>query len=148
MNLEGLLYVSGKPGLFKLVSNTKNTVIIESLTDKKRRPIHSQTQANMLEEIGIYTYNDTKPISDIFDKIAEKENGDKSISHKSSENELINYFREILNDYDEEKVYLSDIKKVFQWYNTIQNAGLINIPKKKNMKQKKYNNSKPTSIKK
>jgi len=145
MNLEGILYVSGKPGLFKVVSNTKNTVIIESLTDKRRRPIHSQTQANMLEEIGIYTYNDTKSISDIFDKIAEKENGDKTISHKSSENELTSYFREILNDYDEEKVYLSDIKKVFQWYNTIHNAGLINMPKKKNTKKK---NSKPNSIKK
>tara|TARA_B100000965_G_C19176411_1_gene576944 strand:+ start:102 stop:539 length:438 start_codon:yes stop_codon:yes gene_type:complete len=145
MNLEGILYVSGKPGLFKVVSNTKNTVIIESLTDKRRRPIHSQTQANMLEEIGIYTYNDTKSISDIFDKIAEKENGDKTISHKSSENELTSYFREILNDYDEEKVYLSDIKKVFQWYNTIHNAGLINMPKKKNNKKK---NSKPNSIKK
>ena len=147
MNLEGILYVSGKPGLFKVVSNTKNTVIIESLTDKRRRPIHSQTQANMLEEIGIYTYNDTKSISDIFDKIAEKENGDKTISHKSSENELTSYFREILNDYDEEKVYLSDIKKVFQWYNTIHNAGLINMPKKKKKNNKKKN-SKPNSIKK
>ena len=136
MNLEGIIYVSGKPGLFKVVSNTKNTIIIESLTDKKRRPIHSHNQANMLQEIGIYTYNDTKPISDIFDKIAEKENGEKTISHKSSEDELTNYFREILNDYDEEKVYLSDIKKVFQWYNTIQNAGLIIVPKK-NTKNKK-----------
>ncbi len=140
MNLEGIIYVSGKPGLFKVVSNTKNTIIIESLTDKKRRPIHSHNQANMLQEIGIYTYNDTKPISDIFDKIAEKENGEKTISHKSSEDKLTNYFREILNDYDEEKVYLSDIKKVFQWYNTIQNAGLIIVPKK-NTKNKK--NSKP-----
>ena len=136
MNLEGIIYVSGKPGLFKVVSNTKNTIIIESLTDKKRRPIHSHNQANMLQEIGIYTYNDTKPISDIFDKIAEKENGEKTISHKSSEDKLTNYFREILNDYDEEKVYLSDIKKVFQWYNTIQNAGLIIVPKK-NTKNKK-----------
>ena len=139
MNLEGIIYVSGKPGLFKVVSNTKNTIIIESLTDKKRRPIHSQTQANMLQEIGIYTYNDTKPIADIFEKIAEKENGEKSISHKSSKDELTNYFREILNDYDEEKVYLSDIKKVFQWYNTIQNAGLIIVPKK-NIKKKKIVN--------
>lgn len=136
MNLEGIIYVSGKPGLFKVVSNTKNTIIIESLTDKKRRPIHSHNQANMLQEIGIYTYNDTKPISDIFDKIAEKENGEKTISHKSSEDKLTNYFREILNDYDEKKVYLSDIKKVFQWYNTIQNAGLIIVPKK-NTKNKK-----------
>ena len=141
MNLKGILNVSGKPGLFKVVSQGKQMVIIESLTDGKKGPLHTQYQANMLEEVGIYTYNDTKPISEIFDNIAEKEAGKKTISHKSSNNELTNYFREILNDYDEDRVYISDIKKIIQWYNTIQNSGLIETPKKEK-KEKKENYSK------
>ena len=124
MNLEGILNVSGKPGLFKIVSQGKQMVIVESLTDGKKGALHSQSNANMLEEIGIYTYDDTKPIADIFDNIAKKENGEKTISHKSSKDELTKYFREILNNYDEERVYISDIKKVIQWYNLLVTSGL------------------------
>lgn len=142
MDLDGILNISGKPGLFKVVSKGKNTIIVESLTDRKRSPIHSHYQANMLEEIGIYTYDDTKPLSDIFDIIAIKENGEKTISHKSPERDLTNYFRKILTDYDEEQVYISDIKKVLQWYNVMQSAGLIALQKKEN------GTSKKTSIKK
>ena len=142
MDLDGILNISGKPGLFKVVSKGKNKIIVESLTDQKRSPIHSHYQANMLEEIGIYTYDDTKPLSDIFDLIAVKENGKKTISHKLPKNDLANYFREILTDYDEEQVYISDIKKVLQWYNVMQSAGLIELPKKEN------GTSKKTSIKK
>ena len=132
MDLEGMINISGKPGLFKVVSNTKNTVIVESLTDGKRGPVHSHSQANMLEEIGIYTYDDTKPLAEIFDNISKKENGKQTISHKSPESELTNYFRAILSNYDEERVYISDIKKVVQWYNAMQNAGLIELPKREN----------------
>ena len=136
MNLEGILNVSGKTGLFKVVSQGKNSLIVESLTDGKRGPLNSQAHANMLEEIGIYTYDDTKPLAEIFDSIAKKENGKSTISHKSSTNELTNYFREILNDYDEERVYLSDIKKVIQWYNALHSANLIEVPKKQKEKKK------------
>ena len=69
-------------------------------------------------------------MSEIFDEIAKKENYKQSISHKSSKDDLTNYFREILTDYDEERVYISDIKKVFQWYNIMQTNGLIELPKK------------------
>tara|TARA_B110000196_G_scaffold286299_1_gene269899 strand:- start:1195 stop:1644 length:450 start_codon:yes stop_codon:yes gene_type:complete len=129
MNLEGILNVSGKAGLFKVVSQSKNTIIVESLTDGRRGPVHSHSQANMLEEIGIYTYDDTKPLAEIFDDIAKKENGKQTISHKSPKSELTNYFRKTLANYDEERVYISDIKKVIQWYNAMQSAGLIELPK-------------------
>ena len=129
MNLEGIINVAGKPGLYKVVSQGNNTVIAESLTDGKKTPLFSNNQSNMLEEIGIYTYDDTKPISEIFDDIAIKENEGQALSHKSSKNELIAYFRDILGDYDEERVYISDIKKVIQWYNTMQKKGLIELPK-------------------
>ena len=129
MNLEGIINVTGKPGLYKVVSQGNNTVIVESLTDKKRSPLYSNNQANTLEEIGIYTYDDTKPLSEIFDDIAKKEKGEQALSHKSSANQLTAYFREILADYDEERVYISDIKKVIQWYNAMQAFGLIEMPK-------------------
>ncbi len=137
MNLEGILYISGKTGLFKIVSKGKNTIIAESLNDGKRAPIYSNAQANMLEEIGIYTYDDTISLSEIFDEIAKKENTQPTISHKSSKEELINYFRAILPEYDEERVYISDIKKVVQWYNTMQKVGLIESPVKKEEKKKR-----------
>ncbi|MDC0204775.1 DUF5606 domain-containing protein [Flavobacteriales bacterium] len=135
MNLEGIINISGKPGLYKVISQGNNTIIVESLIDGKRAPLHSSTQANMLEEIGIYTHDDTKSLSDIFDAIAQKENCKETINHKSSENELRAYFIEILPDYDQDKVYLSDIKKVFQWYNTMQNNDLIKITKKEVSKE-------------
>ena len=142
MNLEGILNISGKPGLFKVISNAKNRVIVESLSDGKKGAINSSAQANMLEEIGIYTYDETKPLAEIFDNISKKENGNLTISHKSAQNELINYFREIVPDYDEERVYFSDIKKVVQWYNCMQSAGLIEV------KKKKTTNKKPSKKKK
>ena len=129
MNLEEIINIAGKPGLYKVVSKGKNSVIVESLTDGQRGPLYSNNQANMLEEIGIYTYDDTKPLSEIFDDIAKKENCKQSISHKCSKDDLTNYFREILTDYDEERVYISNIKKVFQWYNIMQNNGLIKVLK-------------------
>ena len=139
MNLEGIINVAGKPGLYKVVSQGNNTVIAESLADGKKTPLFSHNQSNMLEEIGIYTYDDTKPISEIFDAIAIKENKGQALSHKSSTNQLTDYFREILADYDEERVYISDIKKVIQWYNAMQKKGLIELPKveKKEVKSPK-----------
>ena len=138
MNLEGIIAIAGKPGLFKVVSQGKNTVIIESLVEKKRMPITARYQVNTLEDIGIYTYEETKPLSEIFDAIAKKENKKQCISHKSSKEELVAYFKEILPEFDEDRVYISDIKKVIQWYNNMETAGLIELPKpEKNTKKKK-----------
>jgi hypothetical protein len=135
MNLEGIINVAGKPGLYKVVSQGNNTVIAESLADGKKTPLFSHNQSNMLEEIGIYTYDDTKPLSEIFDAIAKKENEGQALNHKSSTNQLTDYFREILANYDEERVYISDIKKVIQWYNAMQKYGLIKLPKLKKEKK-------------
>ena len=123
MKIEGIINVSGKPGLHKIISQNKNTIIIESLTDKKRMPIYSHTKANSLEEISIYTNNDTISLVKVFEKIYKKEKGKKCINHKSSKSDLEKNFREILKEYDEEKVYASDIKKIFQWYNILISSG-------------------------
>ena len=82
MKIEGIINVSGKPGLHKIISQNKNTIIIESLTDKKRMPIYSHTKANSLEEISIYTNNDTISLIKVFEKIYKKEKGKKCINHK------------------------------------------------------------------
>ena len=127
MNLEGIISITGKPGLFKIISQGNNVVIVENLEDKKRMPMTARYQANSLDEIGIYTIEDTTPLSNIFDIIAKKENAKQSISHKADKEDLIKYFEDILPNYDVERVYISDIKKVIQWYNTIQAAGLIKL---------------------
>ena len=134
MNIEGIINVSGKSGLHKIVSQGKNSVIVESLIDGKRMPVYSHTAANSLEEIGIYTYEDTIPLLDVFINIAKKEDCKACISHKSSKTELETYFREIIEDYDEERVYISDIKKVFQWYNSLHSSGLVKLTKKEEKK--------------
>tara|TARA_B100000902_G_scaffold149523_2_gene146080 strand:+ start:15919 stop:16311 length:393 start_codon:yes stop_codon:yes gene_type:complete len=130
MNIEGIINVSGKPGLNRIISHGKNSVIVESLIDKKRFPVYSNNNANSLEEIGIYTYEDTISLKDVFIKIAEITKYNKCISHKENKNDLENFFREIIPNYDEERVYISDIKKVFQWYNVLHTAGLIKLSEK------------------
>ena len=142
MNIEGIINVSGKPGLHKIVSQGKNSVIVESLTDQKRMPIYSNTPANSLEEIGIYTYDDTLPLVDVFTNIAKNTRCNSCISHKESKKELVSYFREVLPDYDEDRVYISDIKKVFQWYNALHQAGLVELRKDEKTKKKTTKNKK------
>ncbi len=135
MKLEGIIHISGKPGLYKIISQASKTIIIESLIDQKRIPLYSHQQVNMLEEISIYTNDDTKPLNEIFLSISKKEKTKRSISHKSSKNELLEYFRQILPEYDEDRVYVSDIKKIIQWYNILQSKGYIKTEKKKNNKK-------------
>jgi len=111
MNLEGILSIAGKPGLFKMISQAKNTIVVESLIDKKRMPLYASHQVSALEDIGIYTYSDTIPLSDIFDAIAFIENGGACINHKSPKDELFTWMRAVLPEFDEDQVYHSDIKK-------------------------------------
>ena len=124
MNLEGIISVSGKPGLFKVLGQTKNGVIVESLIDGKKSAMSSTYKMSALQDIAIYTYTEELPLADVLDKIRVKEGGAPSIGHKSSAAVLSEYFKEVLVDYDEDRVYTSDIKKVISWYNTLQKVGL------------------------
>ncbi len=118
--LKKILSISGKPGLYKLVSTTKTITLVESLIDKKRIPTYSQDKIVSLGEIAIYTTEDEIPLRDVFAKIKEKENGGKiADEHKSSNNKLFSYFETVLPTYDKEKVYASDIKKIVNWYNLL-----------------------------
>lgn len=125
MDLTGIISISGKPGLFKVVAKGKNNVIVESLIDGKKIPAYSTDKISALEDISIYTYEEDLPLKDVYDKIYDKESGGKTISHKESANKLEAYTEGVLPNYDKERVYASDLKKLFQWYNLIHSAGLL-----------------------
>ena len=124
MNLEDIISVSGKPGLYRVLGKTKNGVIVESLINGKKSAISSIAKMSALKDVAIYTYTEELPLADVLDKIRVKEGGAPTIGHKSSAAVLSEYFKEILADYDEDRVYTSDIKKVISWYNTLQKVGL------------------------
>ena len=123
--LKGILAISGHPGLYKMISNAKNALIVESLVNKKRMQAYATSKISALEDIAIFTDKGDVPLSDVFKNIKEKEEGGKAISHKSSGNELKDYMAEILPNYDEDRVYVSDMKKIFQWYNLLQENNML-----------------------
>ena len=115
-----MVAVSGKPGLYEIISQTKGGIIVQSLVDKKRLPINAMHNVSVLNDIAIYTHDDEIPLRNIFKTISEK--GIQVISHKESNDKLISFFNEVLPNYDEERVYPSNIKKVVQWYNILATA--------------------------
>jgi len=125
MELKDILAISGQGGLFKFIAQAKNGIVIESLVDGKRSQAGATAKISALDDIAIYTDDEDKPLSEVFDNIFEKENGGKAISHKSSNNELKGYFGEVLPEYDEDRVYVSDIKKVFNWYNQLHDLNML-----------------------
>ncbi|MBT8275048.1 MAG: DUF5606 domain-containing protein [Bacteroidia bacterium] len=124
MNLEKILSISGKPGLYELKTQTRSGFLAESLLDGKKISVSGRHNVSLLSEIAIYTLTEEVPLSKVFSKISNKENGGPAINHKSSRDELEEYFFEVLPDYDEDRVYASDIKKVVQWYNLLQKNGM------------------------
>jgi hypothetical protein len=124
--LKGILSVSGQSGLFKMVAESKNNIIIESLETLKRMPVHSTSKVSALEDIAIYTENGDVPLKDIFKAIFDCENGGSAINPKANASELKSYFEKIVPDYDKDRVYISDIKKVLLWYNTLLDKNLLN----------------------
>lgn len=127
MDLSKVLSIAGKPGLFSMVSQSKSGLIVESLLDGKRIPAFSHERISSLEEISIFTETDDVPLKEVLQNLFKKEDGKKTISHKSSANELKALMLEILPDYDEERVYVSDIKKLVNWYNLLVDKNLIDL---------------------
>ena len=120
MELDKILAISKKPGLYKLITQSRGGFIAESLLDKKRISVSISSNVSVLSEIAIYTLSEEIPIKTVFSKIFEKENGNlTSISPKASKDDLEAYFFSVLSDYDEDRVYASDIKKVLSWYNLL-----------------------------
>ena len=125
MNVEKILAIAGKPGLFELKLQTRSGFLAESLLDGKKITVGMRSNVSLLSEISMYTYSEEKPLVEIMRAIAIKENEGPAISHKEDNDKLITYFKEILPDYDEDRVYASDIKKLLNWYNILQAKGLV-----------------------
>lgn len=144
MNLTGIISISGKPGLYKVVAQGKNNIIVESLEDKKRVPAYSSDRISSLEDISIYSFDEDVPLREIFKSIYEKEGGKACISHKEDKSKLESYLIGILPNYDTERVYHSDIKKIFQWYNLLHKAGELKMEEEKPAKAEKAEKAEKT----
>ena len=130
MDLSKILSISGKPGLFKLVSQTKNGALIESLIDGKRQQAFAKEKISSLEDISIFTTEEDVPLSKVFQEIYKKEDGKECINPKSDTKELVSYMKEVLPNVDVERVYTSDMKKLFTWYNILNQIDLIDLNEK------------------
>lgn len=125
--LKEILSIAGKPGLQKLISNTSNAIIVESLIDGKRFLAYSNAKIISLEDISIYTEIEDMPLKELFKRIYTKEEGKTAINHKESNEKIVAYFNEVLPEYDKDRVYTSDMKKIIQWYNLLIEKNLLNF---------------------
>lgn len=125
MNVEKILAISGKPGLYELKVQTRSGFVAESMLDGKRITVGMRSNVSLLSEISMYTHSEEKPLVEIMHAIAVKENEGPAISHKEDTAKLLEYFKQIVPDYDEDRVYPSDIKKVLNWYNMLQAKGMV-----------------------
>lgn len=127
MDLTGIITISGRPGLYKVIAQGKNNIIVESLIDNKRFPAYAADKISALDDISIYTYDDDAPLRDLLKAVYDKESGKECISHKEDLSVLQSYLLEILPNYDQERVYPSDVKKMFQWYNLLHQSGNLKL---------------------
>lgn len=127
MILKTILSVSGKPGLYRLISQTKSLLIAEALTDeKKRTPIYPTERVVSLGDIAIYTNNEEVPLEDVLIAIKERYNGERlTLDIKGEASVFSSFMEEVLPEYDKERVRLSDIKKLVQWYNILSDSGVL-----------------------
>ena len=143
MSLEKILSITGKPGLYQLKTQTRGGFLAESLLDGKKISVGARHNISLLSEIAVYTLTEEVPLRDVFAKISEKENGGEAISHKEPKIKLEEYFFEVMPDYDEDRVYASDIKKILQWYNLLVKKG-IDITAKEEKNEEGGDDSKET----
>jgi hypothetical protein len=132
MNLKDILSISGYGGLFRFISQSRNGVIVESLNDGKRMNADSSLRISALEDIAIFTDDKEVPLKEVFKSIYQKENGGAVIDPKMPNDKLKKYFSEILPDYDKDRVYVSDMKKVFTWYLILNGLNLIDLKEEEN----------------
>ncbi len=131
MSLDKILSITGKPGLYKLLTQTRTGFVAESLLDGKKITVSLKNNVSVLSEIAVYTLEEEVPLYKVFQQIKEKEKGGKTdVSHKDEKLKLEEYFFGILPDYDEDRVYASDIKKIIQWYNLLHDKGIVDFREK------------------
>jgi len=127
MDLSKILSISGKNGLFKLISQGKNNFIVESLEDKKRIPAFQSEGVSTLDNISIYTYDDPIELGKVFQAIYLKQEKQLLEYKGLTDTQMRDFFKEVVPEYDETRVFVSNIKKVYQWYNILLENDLISI---------------------
>lgn len=127
MELSTVLSISGKPGLYKIISQSRGGVVVQSLLDGKKMAIGQTQRVSTLSDISIYTEEGDEPLANIFTKFAERSEGKELEMNLSDSAELRNFFLEILPDHDEERVYASDIKKMVKWFNLLVKNGITSF---------------------
>ncbi len=125
MDLKEIVAISGKPGLYKFISQGRSAIIVENIETKARISAFASEKVSTLADIAIFTEDEETPLKNIFKIIFDKEEGKETISHKSKPEELKAWFKEVLPDYDEKRVYVSDIKKVALWYNALARMEML-----------------------
>jgi hypothetical protein len=124
MEFNKIIAVTAKPGLYQVLSQSKNAIIVASLIDNKRLAINTTQNVSLLENIAIYTFEEDVPLLEVFKAMFKKTEGKEAVSHKESNKKLAAFFAEILPNYDDERVYASNIKKVIQWFNLLVKSGM------------------------
>lgn len=124
-DLTEILAVTGKGGLFKLVAKTSNSIIVESLADGKRFPVYAAESVSSLEEISVFTLGEDMPLKEVFQRFLKQLNRGKAPSHKAPPAELKKLMEEAVPEYDADRVYTSDIKKIVKWYNALLDANMM-----------------------
>lgn len=136
--LKEILSVTGKPGLFKLVSQGKNMLIVESLLDGKRVPAYTKDKVVSLGDIAIFTETTEVPLGQVFESVKTKENGAVcSVDPKADNDTLRKYMAEVLPEYDRDRVYPSDIRKLINWYNVLINNGMTEFVEAEKLEEAK-----------
>lgn len=134
---ERVLTISGKPGLYRLLSSGRNMIIVEAIdSTKKRVPVHNTDKVVMLDDIAIYIDTEEVPLREVFAKIYEKENGVLPLDLKmATPEELVEYFEGVMPDYDRERVYLTHIKKMYSWYNILVANGVVDFKEEEQVEE-------------
>lgn len=148
MNLTGILSIAGHAGLFKMVSQMKSGLVVESIVDGKRMPAYATQKILALEDISIYTDEDDVPLGEVFGLIFKKTGGKAALDpKKASAKELSEYLGSVLPTYDRDRVYQSDMKKLFQWYNLLAEKGLLKEEKEEAKEDEKKSEKKAAAPK-
>ncbi|MDY6300555.1 MAG: DUF5606 domain-containing protein [Bacteroidales bacterium] len=129
--LRKILSISGRPGLYQLVSYGKNMLLVEGLNDKKRFPVHSRERVMSLGDISIFTTSEDVPLSQVFENIGKKFDN-KALDAKAiaTPDQLHEFIGSVLENWDEDRVHNSDIKKIISWYNILVGAGITEFTAK------------------
>ncbi|MBK9592597.1 MAG: DUF5606 domain-containing protein [Crocinitomicaceae bacterium] len=145
MDLKGIIAIAGKPGLYKVAAQGRNNIIVQSLENDKKFPAFASDKISALDDISIYTYQKDVPLTEVYLLLCEKENFKPSISHKEEPKKLREYLVTFLPDYDAERVYDTDVKKLFQWYNLLVEKGIITKEKVEEAKAAAKADAKPAA---